>query len=61
MAIDTKDLISQIQAAKLIGTSRVTVWRWVGSGRLKGYPVAGHVLVSRREVERLAKDRGGKR
>jgi predicted site-specific integrase-resolvase len=53
MAEAPKDLISLAQADKIAGGDRVTIWRWIRDGRLKGYPIADHVLVRRSEAERL--------
>ena len=45
------DLISTGTAGKLAGCHKLTVWRWVKSGRLRGWQTAGgHYRVSRAEV-----------
>jgi len=38
-------------AAKMIGVSRVTLWRWIKSGRLKVVRVGREVLIEKRLVE----------
>ncbi|MGA2819898.1 MAG: helix-turn-helix domain-containing protein [Anaerolineales bacterium] len=55
------DLINQLEAAKIAGVNRITIWRWVKTGRLQGHRIADRVYFSRREVEALAGKRGVKR
>ena len=45
------------QAATLLQVSRLSVWRWVKSGKLAGERVGKITLISRAEVEELALER----
>ena len=47
------DLISLREAAALLSKSKVTVWRWVRSGKLPGVAISDRVFVSKAEVERI--------
>jgi predicted site-specific integrase-resolvase len=53
MADKLQDMISLRESGRLLGVAHVTVWRWVKSGKLKGYPISDRLFVSRREVERI--------
>ncbi len=48
-----QDLISLDEAARIIGKTKVTVWRWAKSGKLRGHVIADRIFVSRRQVERI--------
>jgi predicted site-specific integrase-resolvase len=52
-----KDLIALSEAARILGVTRVSAWRFAKAGVLTGHSVAGRILVSRREVERIARER----
>lgn len=54
MRKDVDDLISMREAAKIAGVSHVTIWRWIQSGKLEGVRIAGHLLVERSKVAKLA-------
>jgi predicted site-specific integrase-resolvase len=58
---DSKDLISLDEAGKIAGVSRISIWRWVRDGRLKGHRIADRVFVSRRELERFSARRKARR
>jgi excisionase family DNA binding protein len=45
------DLVSQAEASRLRGVSRQAIAKLVKEGKLRGFKVAGRVLVSRAEVE----------
>jgi len=45
------DLVSQAEASRLRGVSRQAIAKLVKEGKLRGYQVAGRLLVSRTEVE----------
>jgi excisionase family DNA binding protein len=47
-------LVSQAEAAKRLGISRMTVNRWVKSGRLISIKQAGRLFVAESEIERLS-------
>ncbi len=60
---DTKDLITTVEAAAMLGVDVVTVRRWADEGKLKIVAHIGSVgkrLLDRAEVERLAEEREGK-
>lgn len=52
------DLIDLDQAGKVVGRTAMTVRRWVESGRLLGYRVAGRSSVSLAEVQAVAAGAG---
>lgn len=52
------DLVDLEQAGKVIGRTAMTVRRWVESGRLQGYRVAGRSSVSLAEVQAVAAGAG---
>ncbi|GAB6043470.1 helix-turn-helix domain-containing protein [Endothiovibrio diazotrophicus] len=54
------DLISQSEAARLRGCSRQAISKLVQNGKLRGYEVAGRILVSRTEVERFQAGKAGR-
>jgi excisionase family DNA binding protein len=45
------------QAAALLSVSKQTVWRWIKLGKLYGEHAGRDVLISRAEVEELARER----
>lgn len=47
---EIEKLISVMQAAKLRGVSRQSIWKMVRSGTLTGYKVAGHTVIDRDEL-----------
>lgn len=47
---EVEKLISIMQAAKLRGVSRQSIWKMVRSGTLTGYEVAGHTVIDRDEL-----------
>ena len=47
---EVEKLISIMQAAKLRGVSRQSIWKMVRSGTLTGYKVAGHTVIDRDEL-----------
>lgn len=54
------DLISLREAAELLGKSKVTVWRWVRSGKLRGFAVADRLFVRKSEVESMSHGQDGR-
>lgn len=53
----TDDLMSQLEASKLIGISPQAVHQAIRERRLAAIPIAGKVLVSRDAVERYRKEK----
>jgi predicted site-specific integrase-resolvase len=51
------DLITQLEAARLAGVSRVTIWAWLRDGKLDRVVVGGRPFVLRSQVERLRSQR----
>ena len=51
------------QVAKVLGISRMTVWRWIKDGRFDVQRVGGVVFIPKDEVELVKKEvkRNGKR
>ena len=41
------------EAAKALGVSRMTVWRWLHRGKIQGHRIWGIVLIEKAEVEKL--------
>ena len=52
------DLVDLAQAGHVVGRTAMTVRRWVESGRLQGYRVAGRSSVSLAEVQAIAAGAG---
>jgi len=55
--LTTNDLVTVAQAAKILGCARLTIYRWVKSGKTAGIDLAGLLFIPRTEVERLQKQR----
>jgi putative resolvase len=51
---------SPADAGKTLGVNRVTVWRWIKSGKVKANRTPGGThRIPQSEVERLRKEMGG--
>ena len=59
MVLDTDDLITPLQAADLLGTSKQQMGRWMIRGVIKTVQVAGMRLVHRVGLERPRHSRRG--
>lgn len=46
-------LLSSTEAAKALGVTRMTVGRWVKSGRLTSTKIGRHTFIPEAEIERL--------
>jgi len=44
---------TESQAAELLGVNRITVWRWIKSGKFNVQHIGGVVLIPKWEVELL--------
>lgn len=53
----TSTWVTTVTAARLLGLSRWTVWRWALDGKVPSVRLGRDVLVDRRAVERLARQR----
>ncbi len=57
-AATEQDLLTTIEAAKLLGVRSInTIKQWASQGRLEGHRLGSRVLVTRRSVEQLRRDR----
>jgi len=48
-----KDFYMLGEAAKRLGVTRVTVWRWIKAGKIKGRKLPGAVWIEKKAVEAL--------
>lgn len=48
------ELLTLAEGAKILGVSRVSVWRYVKSGKLPSVEIGPHLFVRRADVDRLA-------
>jgi len=55
--LTSNDLVTATQAAKTLGCARLTIYRWVKSGKLTGVDLAGILFIPKTEVEKLQKER----
>lgn len=51
--ISSDDLLSVAQAAKELGHPRITIYRWVETGKITGIRLGGVLYIPKSEVERL--------
>jgi excisionase family DNA binding protein len=49
---EKRELVTVLQAGRLLGKSRDTIYRWLEEGRLEGRKVGGRWLVYRDAVEK---------
>lgn len=56
-----RDLMSVQDAAKLLGRPRVTIYRWIDSGKILSVRLGGVIFIPLSEVERLKTAKGIKR
>jgi len=45
------------QAARMLGVNRITIWRWIKSGRFNIQHVGREVLIPKWEVELIRENR----
>ena len=50
--VRTDDLLSVAEAAKSLGHPRITVYRWVETGKIVGIKLGGNLFIPKSEVER---------
>ncbi len=51
--VATDDLLSVGKAAKALGTSRWSVYRWIDTGKILSIRLGGILFVPRSEIERI--------
>lgn len=49
----TDDLLSVGKAAKALGTSRWSVYRWIDTGKIIGIKLGGILFIPKSEIQRL--------
>ena len=57
ITVKTDDLVTIAQAAKQLGVSRQTVYRWKDAGKIVSIEVSGSPYILKTEVERIQKER----
>ena len=55
---ETNDLLSMSDAAKALGVTRITLYRWIDSGKIETVSFGGYRAVHIKEIERLKGERG---
>ena len=55
--VKTDDLVTIAQAAKELGCARVTVYRWIQTGKIVAIEVAGTPYIPKTEVARIKRER----
>jgi excisionase family DNA binding protein len=60
MKIDSADMITQAEAARIRGVSEEAIRYLVKRGRFKVFKIGGKVFLSKREVERFKPSVGGR-
>ena len=60
MRIDSEDMITQAEAARIRGVTHEAIRSLVKRGRLKIFMIGGKIFLSKREVERFKPSVGGR-
>ena len=47
------------EVLEIVGVTRMSVWKWRRSGRLKTYPLGRETLIKKADIERICRERGG--
>ena len=55
IVIDAGDLLTPEEAAKKLGISRMTIFRWIKSSKITAVKLDRHTLIPKSEVTRLRK------
>jgi len=55
VTLQLDNLIPPVKAARILGISRQTLWRWVISGKIRACPVGWTNYIPQSEIERLSK------
>ena len=56
--IQTDDLVSVQEAARILGLSRPTVYHWINRKKILSCRLGGTLYVLRSEIERILQQRG---
>ena len=56
--IETGDLVSVSRAAEMLSRPRITIYRWVNTGKILSIKLGGTIFIPWTEVERLYNERG---
>ena len=59
ITVETEELLSIPEAAKLIGISRISAWEWTKNGKMTTIILGGRALVPRSVAEELKRKREG--
>ena len=55
--IDYSDLINLTKASRFLGVSRMTIHRWIKSGKLKTHRIGGMPYVALRDLRKIKEQR----
>ena len=55
ITIESPDILSVAQAAKLLRKSRLTIYRWIKANKLVSIRFGGILYVPRSEIEKITK------
>ncbi len=55
--ITTSDLFSVSNAAKELGRPRITIYRWIETGKIQGIKLGGILFIPREEIDRLKNEK----
>ena len=53
IVIETDDLVSVPEAAKLLGRPKMTIYRWIEKDIINAIDLCGVVCIPKKEIERL--------
>jgi len=53
VTVNLNDLMPVGSAAKALGMSRMTIYRWLGGGKIIGIKLGGILFIPRSEIERI--------
>lgn len=57
LLVDTNEIYSTQEAAKLLGIGYATLWRWIKKGTLTPVRLSGRTFIPKSEVERLCSEK----
>ncbi len=58
LELNTDDVMTVPEAARLLGRPKITLYRWIETGKVNCIQLNGVRLITRVEVERLKKEKG---